>query len=127
MNRQNAYRFFPFPLNNQWILLFLMIGLSLGVYSQQPDSLLSKPITINIKGATVYQTLNQIGDVADCFFIYDSKAVKSDKKVQSLEVTNNPLIDILNQLLSDPAIDYKVIDKHILIFRNELNQKKNNC
>jgi len=124
MNRQNAYRFLPFPLNNKWILLFLMIGLSLGAYSQQRDSLLSKPITINIKGATVYQALNQIGDLAGCFFIYDSKDVKSDKKIQPLEVINKPLVDILNQLLSDPTIDYKVIDKHILIFQDEENQTK---
>lgn len=97
------------------------MGISIDVFSQQSDSLLNKRVTVNIKGLTVFQALNQIGESADCFFIYDSKDVKSDKKVQSIEAVNQPLILILNKLIVDPLIEYKVIDKHILIYINQKN------
>lgn len=108
----------------KWVILLAMAGLSTSIYPQQADSILSKPVTINIKESTIYNALNRIGEHAGCYFIYDSKDVKSDKKVRYLDCNNIPLRDILNKLLSDPSLEYRVIEEHILIFRENIGSKQ---
>jgi len=100
-------------------LFLLQTGLSL--FSINPafcqEKLLEKPIAIPRQKTTLYEALNLISQKADCFFIYDSKTVENDKKVK-LCADNQPLGDVLNTLLSNPALRYKVLGKHVLIYNN---------
>ncbi len=117
MNSKNAIYLLNTPKLKKWILLLILAGVSFRLYSQESDTLLQKPITISIKGLSVYQALNRIGETAGCFFIYDSKDVKSDKKAQAIDVIETPLKEVLNKLIPNPNIAYKVIDKHILLYQ----------
>jgi hypothetical protein len=83
-------------------------------FAQTP--LLDKTITIQKQNTTVYNALNLISQKADCLFIYDSKTVESDKRVK-LQADNQPLRKVLDNLLANPSLSYKVIGKHILIFK----------
>ena len=80
------------------------------------DELLNKLITIPKQHTTLYNALNVISDKADCLFIYDSQVVESDKKVK-LVADNQPLKQVLDRILENPQLAYKVIGKHILIYR----------
>ena len=78
-------------------------------------ALLDKIITIPKQNTTLYEALNQISDKADCLFIYDSQVVESDKRVK-LVANHLPLRQVLDNILANPQLTYKVIGKHILIY-----------
>jgi len=79
-------------------------------------ALLDKTITIPKQHTTLYNALNLISDKADCLFIYDSQVVESDKRVK-LVADNQPLKQVLDNILANPELTYKVIGQHILIYR----------
>ncbi|MFA5971465.1 MAG: carboxypeptidase-like regulatory domain-containing protein [Lentimicrobiaceae bacterium] len=80
------------------------------------ESLLDKSITISKQRTTLYNALNLISEKADCLFIYDSQVVESDKRVK-LVADNQPLKQVLDNILANPELTYKVIGQHILIYR----------
>lgn len=84
-------------------------------------SLLEKPVTIPRQTTTLYEALNVISNKAGCLFIYDSKLVDSDRRVK-LEANNRPLGKVLDGLLDNPGLGYKVIGQHILIYRINVQQ-----
>lgn len=85
--------------------------------------LLDKTISIPRQNTTVYAALNLISQKADCLFIYDSKIVDSDKRIK-IQANNQSLKKVLDNLLANPSLSYKVIGKHILIYKaNEAPQK----
>ncbi|MCX6285883.1 MAG: carboxypeptidase-like regulatory domain-containing protein [Bacteroidetes bacterium] len=77
-------------------------------------SLLEKVISIPKQNTTLYEALNLISQKANCLFLYESETIESDKKVK-MHAENQPLHAVLDNLLSDPSIEYKVFGKHILI------------
>jgi len=87
-------------------------------FSQVP--LLEKTISIPKQNTTLYEALKLISQKADCFFIYDSETVESDKSVK-FHADNQPLNKVLDKILSDPGLEYKVLGKHILIYKKKKN------
>jgi hypothetical protein len=79
-------------------------------------SLLEKNITIPKQHTTLYNALNLISDKADVLFVYDSQIVESDKRVK-LVADNQPLKQVLDNILENPQLTYKVIGQHILIYK----------
>jgi hypothetical protein len=80
------------------------------------ESLLDKVITIPKQHTTLYNALNLISDKAGCLFIYDSQVVESDKHVK-LVAENQSLKSVLDNILGDPEVTYKVMGQHILLYR----------
>ncbi|HPN22845.1 MAG TPA: hypothetical protein PK758_13165, partial [Tenuifilaceae bacterium] len=103
----------------RWIFLFVLMGVSIEVFSQD-ESLLDRRVSINIKNVSIYEALNRIGEISGCYFIYDSKDVRSDKKLTSVEASNETLVNLLRKTLVDPSLEFKVIEKHVLIFKRKI-------
>jgi hypothetical protein len=80
------------------------------------STLLETFISIPRQNTTLYEALDQISQKAGCFFIYDSESVRSDRRVR-LYAGNQPLEKVLDNLLVHSGLRYKVLGKHILIFR----------
>ncbi len=80
------------------------------------ESLLDKTISIPKQNTTLYKALNAISLKADVLFIYDSQVVESDKHVK-LSAENQSLRQVLDNILANPELGYKVIGQHILIYR----------
>jgi len=97
-----------------WILHIGLVLLSTSPALGQ-EQLLGKTISIERQHTTLYKALNLISEKADCFFVYDSKTVESDKRVK-LEANQLPLKKVLENLLDNPRLTFKVIDQHILIY-----------
>jgi len=98
-------------------LLFLFFnGFPALLYAQENP--LDKKITIESQKATVYELLGKVTEATGYYFIYDSKLVESDKnaKVSSKSTT---LRQALDEILDDKSLDYKIIDRHILVFKRE--------
>ena len=79
------------------------------------ESLLEKTITIPKQRTTLYNALNLISEKSGCLFIYDSQVVESDKRVK-LVAENQSLKSVLDNILGDPEVAYKVMGQHILIY-----------
>ncbi len=92
-------------------LLFLLCSLNVA-FGQA--SILDKVISIQKQNTTLYEALNLVSRKADCLFIYESETIQSDKKVK-LHAETQALRIVLDELLSDPSLEYKVLGKHILI------------
>lgn len=86
------------------------------------ESILQTPITIPRQNTTLYDALNLISGKAACFFIYDSQVIESNKRVK-LHADNLPLRVVLDNLLENPEIAYKVIGQHILLYRIKKTEK----
>jgi hypothetical protein len=107
---------FILPFRREFrILIFVLSFFFLNTVEGQ-ESILEKPITIKKQNTTLYNALNLISEKADCLFIYDSETVENDKHVK-LESERLPLTKVLDNILQDPELAYKVIDQHILIYR----------
>ncbi len=93
---------------------FVLLCPANAVYGQL--SLLDKVISIPKQNTTLYEALNLISQKADCSFIYESETIESNKRVK-LHAENQPLGKVLDNLLSDPRLEYKILGRHILIYR----------
>ncbi len=96
------------------VLCFLIHLCIIRAYGQ--TSLLDKPVTIPRQTTTLYEALNTITAKTGCLFIYDSRLVENDRRVK-LEADNRPLEKVLDDILGNPELGYRVIGQHILIYR----------
>jgi hypothetical protein len=112
----NHYTVFALPLFRiYWVFTIVaLLFSSCPAFAQ--EQLLDKTITIKRQNTTLYNALNLISEKADCFFIYDSETVENDKHVK-LEADHISLKQVLDRLLEDPHLTYKVIEQHILIYK----------
>lgn len=118
-NRLTAGRSPLFSFQRQglqrYLLILLLFHTIVSPLSGQ-ESLLEKRISVAKQVTTLYEALNVISAKTGCLFIYDSKLLESDRRVR-LEADNRPLSGILDELLNNPKLGYKVIGQHILIYR----------
>lgn len=105
------------------LFLFLLLLVSILPLKAQEDSILVQKISIPEQRTSVYELLNQISDITGYFFIYDSKILNSDKKI-SVSSEGKTLKQILIEILNNPSLDLKVIEKHILIYNPIKNKLK---
>lgn len=103
------------------LVLFPLLLITSKSQANEPDSLLQQYLTITIKPTTLFKALNQIGDKAGCFFIYDSRDVESNRRVKAIEWSGKPLTELLNHVIGDTLVKYKVIGKHVLLYKPKLS------
>lgn len=65
---------------------------------------------------TLYNIFNQVSRQTGYFFIYDSELVDSDQVIR-IGNTRQDLRSFLEELLNDPRLGFRIIDRHILIYR----------
>ena len=85
------------------------------LYSQ--DNVFVKPINIHINNRSVYYTLTQIEKQTGYFFSYNSDIIDEDKII-SISFKNYLLKPILDSLLNDTTLLYKVVGNQIIIYRD---------
>ncbi len=117
------HRLWRFPGHACLLSLFVLLCPLNAVFGQV--SLLDKVISIHKQNTSLYEALNLISQKADCLFVYESGVIESEKRIR-LHAENQPLHSLLDKLLSDPSLQYKVLGKHILIYKadkaNPLNK-----
>jgi hypothetical protein len=78
----------------------------------QPD--LSRRISMNVIDGRLEYVLQEIGKTADVELSYSSKKIDLTRKV-SVQKTNAPLAEILNELARQANLDYMIVEDHIVI------------
>jgi hypothetical protein len=91
-------------------LLFICLGMASAF--AQPD--LSKRISMNVIDGRLEYVLQEIGKTAVVELSYSSKKIDLSQKV-SIQRTNAPLAEILDELVWQSSLDYMIVEDHIVI------------
>ncbi len=94
------------------ILCLLIFCLGIASVFAQPD--LSKRISMNFIDGRLEYVLQEIGKMADVELSYSSKKIDLSQNV-SIQKSNAPLADILNELVRQANLDYMIVEDHIVI------------
>ena len=97
------------------VLLLLLCAYLPGISQENP---LEKKLTIASNRVTIYEALNLISDRIGYNFVYDSKDLESDRKVK-VEAKDEPVGSVLSQLLANSNLKVRVLDKYILLYKDE--------
>lgn len=100
------------------LLAFILIG-AWGILSSYADESHAQEtrLTFSVKNATVKSVLDRIEKSTDFSFMYENNAIDVNSKV-TFEAKDETIENILNRLLGD-EVDYRIVGKHILLFRSE--------
>lgn len=126
MNKSNSIKPFS-PLHSLWhkappvmkmtlcLLFFFIIQAKADVsYSQ------SATISLDMRDATVEEVLNTIEEKSEFYFLYNSKLVNVDRKV-NVKVSNQPIYKVLTAIFDNTDVEYKVEDRQIILSNRTVN------
>ena len=92
---------------------FLLILFSImQIFSNEGYS--QKKITFHLQNVTIKQALNEIKNQTDYKFLYREGNLNLNKRI-TLKVINQPTKLVLNRLFKNTKIDYKIIEKQIVL------------
>jgi type II secretory pathway component GspD/PulD (secretin) len=100
------------------ILIFLSI---LNVFPNNSYS--QKRITFDMENVTIKQVLKEIKDQTGFKFLYTSNLIDQSQKI-SFKAKKETTPKILDRLFENTEIDYKIIEKQIVLTNKE---EKRNC
>jgi len=78
-------------------------------------------ISLDMKDASIASVLNEIENISEFYFLYSSKLIDVEKKV-NIEARNEPIKDILTEILPE-NVRFVVSDHHIVLAPVELNSE----
>ncbi len=91
---------------------FQFLPLLLKAQEELPEIMVSLPRQTN----SVYSLLNQLSRESGFFFIYDSEVVDNHRRI-SIRRNNQSIEHWLAEILNDPSLQFRLLQRHILIFR----------
>lgn len=83
-------------------------------YESLAQEFLNKPVTLKVTKVRLYEVLNSIEKQAGVGFVYSSKAIKADRKV-NVNVQKLRLSDLLYQVLTPLDINFRIIEGQIIL------------
>jgi len=93
-------------------LFFLFVSLvqvfAVNTYSQ------STRLSLNLKNTTIKNALFDIENKSEFYFLFNSKLVDVDRKV-NIEVSNEQILPILNKLFEGQDVEFTVMNRQIVI------------
>lgn len=103
--------------------VFLLFFSFTSSFLNAQENVFEQKIVIEPQRATVYELLNKVTESTGYYFIYDSKIVNSDRS-SKISSKSNTLKQVLDEILDDNSLDYKIVEKHILFFKRQEQQKQ---
>jgi len=98
------------------ILLMSLMQVSASVYSQETR------LSVNLENTTLENALNQIEQQTQFVFFYNADQIKLNDRV-SINANESNIEDVLNRLFEGKNINYKIIDRRIVLFPKGSNGK----
>ena len=97
------------------ILLILILGvlnMSASGYAEE------KRISVNLSNGTFYELISQIEKQSEFMFFYNSDEIDNNLRV-NIKANNKLVTDILNEVMKENNLAYKISNKHIIITQKE--------
>ncbi len=95
-----------------FMILVFALSVSASGYSQ------STKLNLSLKNGTLIDVLGQIEDQSDYYFYYNKNEL-SGIKSSSVDIQGEKIQEVLDQLLSETGLEYKIIDKYIVVKKKE--------
>ena len=99
-------------------ILFLSL---MGVSFSQVKTSDGVKISLHVKDLEIKKILILIESKVDFKFVYSSELIQSSKKI-SIDANDQPLSEVLKQILNPLQLKYEIAGKSIIISRNELQK-----
>lgn len=103
----------------KFFVLFLLLGTIpcwAGVaYSQNVK------MSLDMENTTVHDVINAIEKKGEFYFTYNLNQINVNRKV-SIKVENKTINQILDQLFSKSGIDYKIENRHIVLYKQAVSE-----
>ena len=103
----------------KFFVLFLLLGTIpcwAGVaYSQNVK------MSLDMENTTVHDVINAIEKKGEFYFTYNLNQINVNRKV-SIKVENKTINQILDQLFSKSGIDYKIENRHIVLYKQAASE-----
>ncbi len=99
---------------------FLLFMTILNVFGSETYSQNTK-LSLDMKDAPIQTVLKAIEDQSEFFFLYSSKMINVDQKVD-ISVEGKKINEVLDDLLAETNIKYSVKDRQILLVNKEANE-----
>ena len=96
---------------------FLLLVTILNVFGRETYSQNTR-LNLDMKDVPIRTVLNAIEGQSEFFFLYSSKMIDIDQKV-NINVADKKLTEVLDELLSNTEIKYAVRDRQILLVNKE--------
>ena len=100
-----------------------LIVLGLILFSALPDQLLAQQITLDAKQEKLSDVLQKIQEQSPYNFLYNNTLVNVSKEV-TISVKDADITNVLDRLLGESGISYKIIDNQITLFPKNFNQSE---
>jgi len=94
------------------LILIGVIHISAITYAQ------NQRISVLIEDGTFYDVVAQIEKQSDFMFFYKSEEIDNNQRI-TLKAENKLVADILNEILKQRNLSYKIIDKHIILTKKK--------
>ncbi|HQJ20216.1 MAG TPA: carboxypeptidase-like regulatory domain-containing protein, partial [Bacteroidales bacterium] len=95
-------------------ITFLLIILSISNILARNSYSQAARISLEMKGATLEQVMDEIERQSDFYFIFNQKQIDVDRIVD-IKAENEPITDILPELFKDEKINYAILNRKILL------------
>ncbi len=90
------------------LLLVGMVAMSATTYSQ------STKLNVNTKNSSLINVFRQIEDQSEFYFYFNKEDVK-DRELVSVELKDVKINEILDQVLENTGLEYKIIDRYVVV------------
>lgn len=98
------------------ILISLILITAFSFATAQENDVLEKRLTLRLNNVSVSNILKTISRRTAYHFTYDTDLVEPGR-ISSVRADERPLKNILDSLFYDRALDYSIIDDHIIVYR----------
>ena len=108
------------------IMRFSLLFFFISIWGATAASSYSQVTKLNLDlNGTVLQALKTIESQSEFTFVYKLNEVNLSDEV-SVNLKNKTISEVLDVLLRDKSLDYKITDRHIVIFKKEEVRQQNN-
>jgi len=90
------------------LLLGSLVAMSATTYSQNTK------LNVSSKNATLIDIFRNIEDQSEFYFYFNKEEVKSKENV-SVEMKESPINDIMDHVLANTGLEYKIIDRYVVV------------
>lgn len=94
------------------LTIFLMVVFALSVSANSYSQ--STKLNLKVKNGTLVDVLQQIEEQSEFYFYYNNEEINGLTNV-TINTEGKPVQDVLNELLANTDLEYKMIDRYIVI------------
>lgn len=100
------------------LTLFLVLGIVIN--SMASGFAQNTKLNLNLENKQIREILNEIENQSEYTFMYDNQKVDVERRV-TIRVNTTSIEKTLSQIFRDEQIDFRIIDRHVMIYPKEGN------